>query len=224
MELDKKWHWKNRVLDCRVRPETGNPAGDDIRERFAGLAGVTLNDIMTEMKKHQKVKYADDSLKDRLADASLKNILKEEEKIKVHLTGLGEVSMIKIAEDMKEQKQKKEKESGAIDIDAEKKLKEVYHRSFVIGAAAQSLVKMQIEERAEAESKSKKNINKKFLVSLKKPSNRVLMDALRERARPLVLPDSDETAKLAQAKLERRQAKARQARLAEIADAVLTFS
>ena len=51
MDLDKKWHWRQRKLECRVRPETGNPQGDDLRERLASLAGVNLADIMDEMKK-----------------------------------------------------------------------------------------------------------------------------------------------------------------------------
>ncbi len=54
--MDKKWHWRQRKLECRVRPETGNPQGDDLRERLASLAGVNLADIMDEMKKDKKQK------------------------------------------------------------------------------------------------------------------------------------------------------------------------
>ena len=53
MQLDKKWFWKNRVLDCRVRVESGNPAGDDLRERLAALTGVPLADILAQMNKRK---------------------------------------------------------------------------------------------------------------------------------------------------------------------------
>lgn len=54
MDLSEKWRWSKRKLLCRVRPETGNPAGDDLRERFAELAGADLNGLLTEMKLQKK--------------------------------------------------------------------------------------------------------------------------------------------------------------------------
>jgi len=54
MELDQKWKWGKRQLKCRVRPETGNPAGDDLRERLAELAGTDLNALLGEMKLQKK--------------------------------------------------------------------------------------------------------------------------------------------------------------------------
>ena len=56
MELDKKWHWRQRKLECRVRPETGNPSGDDLRDRLAALAGVNLQDLLAQMKKEKQEK------------------------------------------------------------------------------------------------------------------------------------------------------------------------
>lgn len=56
MELDKAWSWKSKKLACRIRPETirGNPAGDDLRERFAELGGVDLRELLGEMKTMKK--------------------------------------------------------------------------------------------------------------------------------------------------------------------------
>ena len=117
MQLDKKWFWKNRVLDCRVRVETGNPAGDDLRERLAALTGVPLVEILAQMKKD------------------------------------------------KQEAEKKAK--GAItDYEKEKKFKEVLKRTHVAGAASLSLEKMSKLEEADAQDKSKKNLNKgKFLLA-----------------------------------------------------------
>ena len=56
MELNSLWPWQKRKLACRVRPETGNPAGDDLRERFAELAGADLREVLGEMKSTRKKK------------------------------------------------------------------------------------------------------------------------------------------------------------------------
>lgn len=56
MELDKLWDWDRKKLACRIRPENGNPAGDSLRETFAELAGVDLNDLLNEMKSTKKKK------------------------------------------------------------------------------------------------------------------------------------------------------------------------
>ena len=45
MQLEDKWSWKERKLTCRVEPETGNPAGDDLRARFVELAGKDLEEM-----------------------------------------------------------------------------------------------------------------------------------------------------------------------------------
>ncbi len=45
MNLDDNWGWKQRKLTCRVAPESGNPAGDELRARFAELAGKNLDEM-----------------------------------------------------------------------------------------------------------------------------------------------------------------------------------
>jgi len=45
MELDKLWDWDRKKLGCRIRPETGNPSEDDLRERLAELAVVNLQEL-----------------------------------------------------------------------------------------------------------------------------------------------------------------------------------
>jgi len=45
MELGDKWEWRGRKLACRVRVETGNPSGDDLRARFVELAGKDLEEM-----------------------------------------------------------------------------------------------------------------------------------------------------------------------------------
>ena len=45
MDLGEKWEWKGRKLACRVRVETGNPGGDDLRARFVELAGMELEEM-----------------------------------------------------------------------------------------------------------------------------------------------------------------------------------
>lgn len=62
MQLDELWQWEKRKLACRIRPETGNPAGDDLRERLAELAGVDLKEILSEMKATKKKKEDKDKV------------------------------------------------------------------------------------------------------------------------------------------------------------------
>ncbi len=45
MDLGEKWEWKGRKLACRVEPESGNPAGDDLRQRFVELAGKDMEEM-----------------------------------------------------------------------------------------------------------------------------------------------------------------------------------
>jgi hypothetical protein len=58
MELDKLWQWAPKKLPCRIRHESGNPAGDELRERFAELAGVDLKELLNDMKNDKKKKEA----------------------------------------------------------------------------------------------------------------------------------------------------------------------
>ena len=58
MELDKLWQWAPKKLPCRIRHESGNPAGDELRERFAELGGVDLKELLNDMKNDKKKKEA----------------------------------------------------------------------------------------------------------------------------------------------------------------------
>jgi hypothetical protein len=58
MQLDTNWNWQKKKLGCRIRPENANPAKDALREVFAELAGVDLNEILSEMRTEKKKKEA----------------------------------------------------------------------------------------------------------------------------------------------------------------------
>jgi hypothetical protein len=58
MQLDTNWNWQKKKLGCRIRPENANPAKDALREVFAELAGVDLNEILSEMRNEKKKKEA----------------------------------------------------------------------------------------------------------------------------------------------------------------------
>jgi hypothetical protein len=90
MDLDKKWFWKSRVLDCRVRPETGNPAGDDLRERLAALTGVPLADILASMKaeKMQSEKKSKGTVVDYEKEKKIKEVLK-----RTHIVGAANLAL-----------------------------------------------------------------------------------------------------------------------------------
>lgn len=165
MELDKLWQWQKRKLACRVRVETGNPAGDDLRERFAELAKVDLRELLTDMKTTKK--------KNESSNKSF------------------------------------------VDHESDKKYKEVLGRSHIIGASQISLVEMEKYDAAHAASLTQKNVQKRFVLLPKSPPSRVLLDIQRERAKPLRIPDQDEK-NAATAKLEKKLAKQRAARMAAI--------
>lgn len=44
MNLGDQWEWDTRKLACRIRPETGNPAMDELRQRLSELTGVAVPD------------------------------------------------------------------------------------------------------------------------------------------------------------------------------------
>jgi len=72
MELDKLWQWERRKLPCVIRTETGNPAADDLRERFAELAKTDLRELLSEMKTTIKKKEQDEKNVDYEAGKKLK--------------------------------------------------------------------------------------------------------------------------------------------------------
>ena len=90
MDLDKKWFWKSRVLDCRVIPESGNPSGDDLRERLAALTGVPLSVILTSMKaeKIHSEKKAKGTVVDYEKDKKIKEVLK-----RTHIVGAAQLAL-----------------------------------------------------------------------------------------------------------------------------------
>jgi hypothetical protein len=90
MDLDKKWFWKSRVLDCRVRPETGNPSGDDLRERLAALTGVPLAEILESMKaeKIQMEKKSKGTVIDYEKEKKIKEVLK-----RTHVVGAAQLAL-----------------------------------------------------------------------------------------------------------------------------------
>ncbi len=76
MELDRQWNWQKKKLACRIRPENGNPAGDNLREMFAELAGVDLNELLNEMKQAKKKREATDKVTtDFEAEKKFKEVL-----------------------------------------------------------------------------------------------------------------------------------------------------
>jgi hypothetical protein len=76
MELDKLWNWQRKKLACRIRQENGNPAGDGLREMFAELAGVDLNELLSEMKTTKKKKEITNKvLVDHEGDKNFKEVL-----------------------------------------------------------------------------------------------------------------------------------------------------
>jgi hypothetical protein len=48
MDLGRLWSWEKKKLPCKVRTESGNPAVDDLRERVAELAGISLSDFLDD--------------------------------------------------------------------------------------------------------------------------------------------------------------------------------
>jgi hypothetical protein len=76
MQLDHLWGWEKRKLACRIRPETGNPAGDDLRERLAELVGANLVDLLGEMKSTRRKKEEKEKVViDHVGDKQMKDIL-----------------------------------------------------------------------------------------------------------------------------------------------------
>lgn len=92
MQLDKLWLWEKKRLPCRIRHESGNPAGDDLRERFAELAGVNLHDLLNEMKNDKKRREAKNkSSTDYEADKRYKEVLSRS-----HVLGATSIALEKI--------------------------------------------------------------------------------------------------------------------------------
>lgn len=160
MNLDKLWDWGQKKLNCRMRVESGNPAADALR----------------------------DDLHKRLAE-------------------LANVNLHELLADMKKKK----------DVVPDKKIKQVRTSAFVLGSSKSWEEKFRreipfMEDRDSAQhptsqhashhsdaneektlhaqsmpSLSSANIHKKFFAVPKSPPRRVLLDLIRERAKPPLL-------------------------------------
>lgn len=96
MDLDKLWQWERKKLPCHVRQETGNPSGDDLRERFAELAGVNLQDLLADMKTDRKKKEAKTNQKvyfDHEGDKRFKDM-----NSRAHVLGASTIALSKLVE------------------------------------------------------------------------------------------------------------------------------
>ena len=96
MDLDKLWQWERRKLPCHVRQESGNPSGDDLRERFAELAGVNLQDLLADMKTDRKKKESQTSEKvyfDHEGDKRFKDM-----NSRAHVIGASSIAISKLIE------------------------------------------------------------------------------------------------------------------------------
>ena len=101
MQLEEKWHWKERKLTCRVEPETGNPAGDDLRARFVELAGKDLEELnkmydtlgmMKDTKRRKEVEKKGVHI-DHKADKKFNQVLSRK-----HILGATELALEKMKE------------------------------------------------------------------------------------------------------------------------------
>lgn len=94
MDLDKLWQWERRKLPCQVRQESGNPSGDDLRERFAELAGVNLQDLLADMKADRKKKETKSKVNfDHEGSKRFKDM-----NARSHVLGASSIAMAKLSE------------------------------------------------------------------------------------------------------------------------------
>eukprot|EP01035_Chromulina_nebulosa_P041422 gene41422-56037_t len=129
---------------------------------------------------------------------------------------LAGVDLNELLNEMKQTKKKKEQANKVlIDHEGNKVFNEVLYRSRVLGATRLALDEMQKYDEEKSASLTQKNIRKQFTLLPKSPPKRVLMEMQRERSKPLRLPDQDEK-NAATAKLEKKLAKQRAARMAAI--------
>lgn len=94
MNLDRLWQWERKKLPCRIRHESGNPAGDELRERFAELAGVNLQELLNEMKNEKKRKEAKNkTIIDHDSEKRYKDML-----FRSHVLGASQLAIVKVTE------------------------------------------------------------------------------------------------------------------------------
>jgi hypothetical protein len=95
MNLNSLWQWERKKLPCRIRAESGNPGGDDLREQLAELAGVNLQDLLLDMKNEKKKREAakGKGTHDFVADKNFKEVLTRQ-----HIIGGAQIALNKISE------------------------------------------------------------------------------------------------------------------------------
>ena len=108
------------------------------------------------------------------------------------------------------------------DFETNKKYKEILSRSHVVGAVQQALESVEPKRDTEKSSTSisLRNIKKTYYLLPKSPPKRVLMELNREIAKPLVLPNQDDS-KAVTARLEKKLAKQRAVRRNNTEEVVL---
>lgn len=131
-------------------------------------------------------------------------------------TELAGIDLNDLLNEMKSTKKKKEQINKVlIDYEADKTFTEVLYRSRVLGATKIALDGMTQYDQEKSTSLTQKNVRKQFTLLPKSPPKRVVLEIQRERSKPLRLPDPEERA-AATAKLEKKLAKQRAARMAAI--------
>lgn len=103
MDLNNLWQWERKKLPCRIRAESGNPGGDDLREQLADLAGVNLQDLLLDMKNEKKKRETakGKGSKDFVADKNFKEVLTRQ-----HIIGGAQIALEKISENQTNKSQR----------------------------------------------------------------------------------------------------------------------
>ena len=57
MDLGNNWAWDSKKLPCKIRPESGNPAIDELRQRLSDLTGVPIPDAPAKQMKARYVAH-----------------------------------------------------------------------------------------------------------------------------------------------------------------------
>jgi hypothetical protein len=92
MNLDKLWQWERKKLPCRIRHESGNPAGDELRQRLADLVKVPYQELLAEMKTDKKKKEAKNKVVfDHDSDKRYKDML-----FRSHVVGGAQIAITKV--------------------------------------------------------------------------------------------------------------------------------
>ena len=195
MDLDRLWSWSKKKMGG-VSHEASNPAMDDLRERLAELAGVDLKQLLDDMKRTEAVKKrAGGGGKGRKTTTTTDTV------------GSDEMAVVMAAEGTTSGGG----DAHSAEYEATKKYKEILHRSHIVGASQTAVDKYDFLETATdlPGSVSAKNIKKTFLGAVhKSPPKRVALETQREIAKPIIIPNPEET-KAASIRLQRKLAKQR---------------